>query len=69
MSVRIGLMGFGRIGRNVFRAVYGREDIEIVAINELAETHAMEYLLRFDSLRGPFVEPIRILDDSIYAGG
>jgi len=69
MSVRIGLMGFGRIGRNVFRAVYGREDIEIVAINELAETHAMEYLLRFDSLRGPFAEPIRILDDSIYAGG
>ena len=69
MSVRVGLMGFGRIGRNVFRAVYGRDDIEIVAINEIADIHAMEYLLRFDSLRGRFEQPIRILDDALYAGG
>ena len=69
MSVRVGLMGFGRIGRNVFRAIHGRDDIEIVAINELADIRAMEYLLRFDSLRGRFEEPIRVLDDAIYAGG
>ncbi|MGE4618465.1 MAG: glyceraldehyde 3-phosphate dehydrogenase NAD-binding domain-containing protein [Planctomycetota bacterium] len=69
MSVRVGLMGFGRIGRNVFRAIYGRDDIEIVAINELANIQAMEYLLRFDSLRGRFEEPIRVLDDAIYARG
>ena len=69
MSVRVGLMGFGRIGRNIFRAVYGRDDIEIVAINELADIRSMEYLLRFDSLQGPFEEPIRVLDDAIYARG
>jgi glyceraldehyde 3-phosphate dehydrogenase len=69
MSIRVGLMGFGRIGRNVFRAIYGRDDIEIVAINELADIESMVYLLRFDSLRGPFEEPIRILDDAIYAKG
>ncbi|NCG56513.1 MAG: type I glyceraldehyde-3-phosphate dehydrogenase [Proteobacteria bacterium] len=69
MSVRVGLMGFGRIGRNVFRAIYGRDDIEIVASNELADIHCMEYLLRFDSLRGSFEEPIRVLDDSLYARG
>ena len=69
MSVRVGLMGFGRIGRNVFRAMYGRDDIEIVAINELADIHSMEYLLRFDSLRGSFEEPIRVLDDSLYSRG
>lgn len=69
MSVRVGLMGFGRIGRNVFRAIYERDDIDIVAINELADIHSMEYLLRFDSLRGRFKEPIRVLDDSIYAKG
>ena len=69
MSIRVGLMGFGRIGRNVFRAIYGRDDIEIVAINELADVESMVYLLRFDSLRGPSEEPIRILDDAIYAKG
>ena len=57
MSVRVGLMGFGRIGRNIFRAIHGREDIEIVVINELADIDSMEYLLRFDSLRGSFEEP------------
>ncbi len=69
MSVRVGLMGFGRIGRNVFRAIYERDDIEIVAINELADIQSMEYLLRFDSLRGRFREPIRVLRNSIYAKG
>lgn len=69
MTLRVGLMGFGRIGRNVFRAIYSREDMEIVAINEIADTASMEYLLRFDSLRGPFNEPVRVVDEALYAKG
>ncbi len=69
MAVRIGLMGFGRLGRNIFRAIYPRDDIEIVALNELADSRSMEYLLRYDSLRGTFDEPVRVIDDSLYAKG
>jgi len=69
MSVRVGLMGFGRIGRNIFRAIHGREDIEIVVINELADIDSMEYLLRYDSLRGSFEEPVRVHDGALYARG
>lgn len=66
---RVGLTGFGRLGRNVFRAIYRRDDLEIVALNELADAKAMEYLLRYDTLRGTFDEPVRIIDDSLYAKG
>ena len=60
MSIRIAIMGFGRMGRNIFRAVYGRDDIQVVAINDIAAPAAMEYLLRFDSLHGRFSDPVRI---------
>jgi len=69
MKVRMGLMGFGRLGRNIFRAVYHRDDIEVVAINELADSKAMEYLLRYDTLHGTFDEPVRVIDDALYAKG
>jgi len=62
-------MGFGRLGRNVFRIVYPRDDVEIVAINELADSRSMEYLLRYDSLHGTFDEPVRVIDDALYAKG
>jgi len=62
-------MGFGRMGRNIFRAVYPRDDIEIVAINDIADPRAMEYLLRFDSLHGRFRDPVRIMDGYLYAKG
>jgi glyceraldehyde 3-phosphate dehydrogenase len=69
MTVRVGLMGFGRLGRNIFRAIYPRTDIEVVAINDLADSHSMEYLLRYDSLRGTFDEPVQVIDDALYAQG
>jgi tetratricopeptide (TPR) repeat protein len=47
-------MGFGRIGRNLFRILYSREDISIAAISELADAAGLEYLLRFDTLLGRF---------------
>ncbi|HSX43600.1 MAG TPA: type I glyceraldehyde-3-phosphate dehydrogenase [Candidatus Saccharimonadales bacterium] len=50
--LRVGINGFGRIGRNFFRAVMDRDDIEIVAINDLANSDIRIHLLQFDSLRG-----------------
>ena len=69
MSIRIGLMGFGRIGRNVFRILYPREDIEIAAIVDIAEPVALEYLLKFDTVHGRFEEPVWITGDSMYVKG
>ena len=57
MAVRVAINGFGRIGRNVLRAVYeaGRDEIEIVAINDLGPVETNAHLLRFDSVHGlPF---------------
>ncbi|MBW3667009.1 MAG: glyceraldehyde-3-phosphate dehydrogenase [Actinobacteria bacterium] len=51
---RIGLMGFGRIGRNVFRLLHQRDDLDIVAISDIADPAALTYLLKYDSLYGRF---------------
>ena len=69
MTTRIGLMGFGRIGRNVFRIVHERDDVEVAAIVDIAEPQALEYLLRFDTVHGRFEEPVWIKGDSMYAKG
>jgi glyceraldehyde 3-phosphate dehydrogenase len=69
MTTRIGLMGFGRIGRNVFRIVHGRDDVEVVAIVDIAEPAALEYLLRYDTVHGRFEEPVWIKGDALYARG
>ncbi len=54
MTIRIGLMGFGRIGRNVFRLVHNRDDLDVVAISDIAEPRALTYLLKYDSIYGRF---------------
>lgn len=69
MTIRVAIMGFGRMGRNLFRAVHPDPAIEVVAINDTAEPAAVEYLLRFDSLHGPFGEPVRAMDGYLYVGG
>jgi glyceraldehyde 3-phosphate dehydrogenase len=69
MTTRIGIMGFGRIGRNVFRIVHGRSDVEVAAIVDIAEPQALEYLLRFDTVHGRFEDPVWIKGDSLYARG
>ena len=53
-TIRIGLMGFGRIGRNVFRLLHDRDDLDVVAINDIAEPEALTYLLKYDSIYGRF---------------
>ena len=51
---RIGLMGFGRIGRNVFRLLHDRDDLDIVAVSDIADPSALTYLLKYDSIYGRF---------------
>jgi glyceraldehyde 3-phosphate dehydrogenase len=69
MSVRVGLMGFGRIGRNIFRISHDLPDIDIVAISDVAEPAGLEYLLRFDTVHGRFHEPFKVADGFMYIGG
>lgn len=52
MAVKIGINGFGRIGRNSFRAAWGRKDVEVVAINDLTDTATLAHLLKYDSVFG-----------------
>jgi glyceraldehyde 3-phosphate dehydrogenase (phosphorylating) len=66
---RIGLMGFGRIGRSVFRLLYCREDLRVVAVSDVADHRGLEYLLRFDTILGRFPDPVSIADGTLYAAG
>ncbi len=70
MSVRVAINGFGRIGRNVLRAIVesGRDDIEVVALNDLAPVETNAHLLRFDSVHGRFPGEVKIAGDSIDCG-
>jgi glyceraldehyde 3-phosphate dehydrogenase len=69
MAIRVAIMGFGRMGRNLFRAVHSDPNVQVVAINDIAAPEAIEYLLQYDSLHGRFGEPVRVMDDYLYAGG
>jgi glyceraldehyde 3-phosphate dehydrogenase len=70
MTVRVAINGFGRIGRNILRAVAesGRKDIEVVAINDLAPVETNAHLLRFDSLHGRFPGEVKTGPDTIDVG-
>jgi glyceraldehyde 3-phosphate dehydrogenase len=70
MSVRVAINGFGRIGRNVLRAIVeaGRHDIEVVALNDLAPVETNAHLLRFDSIHGRFPGEVKVEGDSISCG-
>jgi len=70
MSVRVGINGFGRIGRNVLRAIAeaGRTDIEVVGINDLAPVETNAHLLRFDSVHGRFPGEVMVKGEAISIG-
>jgi glyceraldehyde 3-phosphate dehydrogenase len=70
MAVRVAINGFGRIGRNILRAIIesGRNDIEVVAINDLGPVETNAHLLRFDSVHGRFPGDVKVVGDSIDAG-
>ncbi|HKJ35336.1 MAG TPA: glyceraldehyde 3-phosphate dehydrogenase NAD-binding domain-containing protein, partial [Solirubrobacterales bacterium] len=55
MAVKVGINGFGRIGRNLFRAAYEADaDLEIVAVNDLTDSESLAHLLKYDSILGRF---------------
>ena len=70
MTVKVAINGFGRIGRNVLRAIVesGRTDIEVVAINDLGPVETNAHLLRFDSVHGRFPHTVTVEGDTIDAG-
>ncbi len=70
MAVRVAINGFGRIGRNILRAIVesGRKDIEVVALNDLAPVETNAHLLRYDSVHGRFPGEVKVKGDTIDAG-
>src|SRR5450756_776883 len=69
MAMTVGIMGFGRIGRNVFRILYKRDDILIGAVSDLGDAASVEYLLKFDTLFGRFPDEISAKDGHLYVFG
>jgi glyceraldehyde 3-phosphate dehydrogenase len=70
MAVRVGINGFGRIGRNVFRAAIDRDlDIEWVALNDLVDRRTIAHLLKYDSNYGPFKGTVEVTDNGIAVNG
>src|ERR1035441_6254771 len=69
MAMTVGIMGFGRIGRNVFRILYKRDDILIGAVSDLGDTASVEYLLKFDTLFGRFPDEISAKGGHLYVVG
>ncbi|AEF02706.1 glyceraldehyde-3-phosphate dehydrogenase (NAD+) [Alteromonas sp. 76-1] len=69
MTIRIGINGFGRIGRLVMRAAAAREDIEVVAINDLLDTDYIAYLLKYDSTHGLFDGEVTVDNNDLVVNG
>ncbi|MDH5625990.1 MAG: glyceraldehyde-3-phosphate dehydrogenase, partial [Nitrospira sp.] len=69
MAIRVGINGFGRIGRNVFRASLGDPDIDIVAINDLTDAKTLAYLLKYDSVHGTLKAEVEAKEDQILVNG
>jgi len=69
MTIKVGINGFGRIGRIVFRAAQERSDIEIVAINDLLDADYMAYMLKYDSTHGRFNGTVEVKDGHLIVNG
>ncbi len=69
MAIKVGINGFGRIGRNVVRAGLHNPDIEFVAANDLTDTATLAHLLKYDSILGQLKEELRAEGDTLHVGG
>ncbi|WP_249871258.1 type I glyceraldehyde-3-phosphate dehydrogenase [Oceanobacillus saliphilus] len=69
MTVKVGINGFGRIGRNVFRQALLNDEVEIVAVNDLTDAHMLAHLLKYDSVHGQLKEEISVNGSDIVVGG
>lgn len=69
MTIKVGINGFGRIGRFVFRAACERADVEVVAINDLIDVEYMAYMLKYDSTHGRFNGTVEVKDGNLIVNG
>ncbi len=69
MATRVGINGFGRIGRNVYRAMRSRDDMEIVAVNDLSDAKTLALLLKYDSVHGVLDAEVKAKDGALVVAG
>jgi len=69
MAVKVGINGFGRIGRNVFRAGFGSKEYEVVAVNDITDAKTLGHLLKYDSVIGNFSATVEVKDSTIIVNG
>src|SRR5207248_3543364 len=69
MAIKVGINGFGRIGRNLYRAAIGDKDIEIVAVNDITDPETLAYLLKYDSVLGNLKAEVGHGEDNIKVDG
>ena len=69
MTIKIGINGFGRIGRLVYRVAAMREGVEVVAVNDLVPAPNLAYLLKYDTMHGRFGQDVQVSDDGFVVGG
>lgn len=69
MTVKLGINGFGRIGRNVFRQALQQHEVEVVAVNDLTDANMLAHLLKYDSVHGVLDEEVAVHDSNIVVGG
>ena len=69
MATRVGINGFGRIGRNFFRAAFGDSALEVVAVNDITDAKTLGHLLKYDSVHGPFKGTVEAKENALAADG
>jgi glyceraldehyde 3-phosphate dehydrogenase len=69
MAIKVGINGFGRIGRNLYRTAIGDKDIEIVAVNDITDPKTLAHLLKYDSVLGNLKSDVKPAEDSIVVDG
>ena len=69
MAIKVGINGFGRIGRNIFRTALGDPEIEIVAVNDVTDSKTLAYLLKYDSILGNLTHKVTHTEDTISVDG
>src|ERR671932_1913157 len=70
MAVKVGINGFGRIGRNVLRAAYARDaDVDWVAVNDITDTRTLAHLFEYDSILGPFPGDVEATENAVVIDG
>src|SRR5262245_31142350 len=68
MAIRVGINGFGRIGRNIMRAALAHTDVDIVAVNDITDAATLAHLLKYDSVLGNLSVPVSAKDSTITVG-